>query len=254
MAGNNKILCYVLVFDQIEIIQKSLDSLTRHANALDIVVIENPSKNTPAIREIINQYTQQGLLARYYLFEDNITSRAYDIILEKEREIIKRYKYVIVTDGDVSSNNNWIAEEKRALTFNPSLFCIGITFDMNNLPLKTFPDASGWIPPDISRGGIGHVEALTGMHCVMFRTPGLLSFLDYKNEHNINFIDDNIKQYVYQTLHQKWGRTKKARGVHLTWDLYHDLNHPYTLLKTGKSFQDTWYHNKSSDYTFRDFS
>ncbi len=195
-----------------------------------------------------------GKIKRHYLFNKNITSRAYDIILEKERSVIKTYKYTIVTDGDVTAEDNWIKEERRALRLNPSLFCIGITFDMANLPLKTFPDASGWIPPDISRGGIGYFEALTGMHFVMFRSQGLISFLDHKLKTGDNFIDGNIKKYVYETLHKKWGRTKRSQGVHLTWDLYHDLEHPYTKLKTGKSFHDTWYHNESSSYKLMEFN
>lgn len=249
MQTNNKILCYVLIFDQVDIIKRSLDSLINLSDKLDIVVIENPSKNTPKIKKIIKNYSSQGLIKRYYLFEKNITSRAYDIILEHEQEEIKNYKYVVITDGDVTSTDEWIKEEKRALVFNPSLFCIGITFDMSNLPLNTFPDAAGWIPPDISKGGIAYREALTGMHFVMFRSSGLLNFLKYKIKKDINFIDGNIKEYVYETLHKKWGRTKKSRGIHLTWDLYQDLNHPYTKLKTSKSFKDTWYHKRSSKFT-----
>ena len=50
LRRTHKIPCYVLVYDQVEIIEQCLDFLADSSDHLDIIVIENPSPNTPKIR------------------------------------------------------------------------------------------------------------------------------------------------------------------------------------------------------------
>lgn len=249
-----KIPCYVLVFDQVEIIKKSLDFMTKYSDDLDLIIIENPSNNTPAIKHMIEQYGKAGQVARYYLFDENITGNAYDMILTKELDNIRTSPFVMVSDGDLTTKDTrWLTEETRILKRHKDIFACGITLDRINLPLKAFPDAEGWIPPDIKEYP-DFYEAYTGGHLLLFRGSQFAEFMDWKNERELNFVDGIMHDYCYTQLHMKWSRTKKSKAIHLTWDLYQDPNHPYTKMKTQKSFKDTWYHADKSNYTLVNFS
>lgn len=249
MFKTRKIPCYVLVFDQFEIIKESLDFLTAHSKQLDIVVIENPSKTTPRIKQYIAQLGRKGLIRRYYLFDKNITSNAFDVVLALERQNIQNAQYVLITDGDVvCPNMKWLREERRILKSHRDVFVCGTTLSLSNLPTETFPEATGWIPQDIAKRR-NYIEALTGGHLLLFRSNELLNFINWKDEHGKHFVDGVLHEYCYDVLRKKWARTKKTNAIHLTWDLYRDLNHPYTKLKTSKSFRNTWYHSKTATFT-----
>lgn len=253
MFKTRKIPCYVLVFDQLEIIRKSLDFLTAYSKQLDIVVIENPSKTTPQIQQYVSQLGSKKLIRRYYLFDKNITSNAYDVILAHERQNIQYAQYVLVTDGDiVCPDSKWLKEEKHILKRHQDVFVCGTTLSLSNLPTATFPEAKNWIPQDMAQHR-DYIEALTGGHLLLFRSSELLDFIDWKDKHDKHFVDGVLHRYCYDVLGKKWARTKKTNTLHLTWDLYSDLDHPYTKLKTGKSFQDTWYHSKTSPFTITNY-
>lgn len=240
-----------MVFDQVDIIKKTLDFLVKYADRLDIVVIENPSDKTPDISKIIDSYGEQGLISRYYLFESNITSTAFDTAINAELQKVRKAPFVLVTDGDlVVRNKDWLDEEVAILKHNPGVFACGISLDKSNLPLAVFPAAKDWVPPD-KQSYPTFFEALTGCHLLLFRGGEFWNFMKWKNEKNLNFVDGTIHHYCYEILGKKWARTKHAEAYHLTWDLYRDKKDPYTKLKTKKSFQDTWYHDRKSEYTLK---
>lgn len=254
MFKRNKILCYVLIFDQVDIIKKSLDYLTKSCDQLEIVVIENPSKNTSVIRKYIESLGKNGLVSRYYLFDKNITGNSLKIVFKKELELIRRNQYIVVTDGDlVSHGNGWIKEEKDLLKKHRDIFACGVSLDRSNLPLEAFPEANSWIPDDISKQADYH-EAITGGHLLMFRGKDFASYMKWREENNLSHIDGVMHRYCYDVIHKKWARTKESVAYHLTWDLYQDKNHPYTKLKTAKSFQSTWYHDQHAEYSLIEFT
>lgn len=251
---NSKIPCYVLVYDQVEIISKSLAFLTAYADRLDIIVIENPSDNTPAISKIVETYGKNSRVTQYYLFDENITNNAFDLVLQKEERRIKNSPYVIVTDGDLTcSDTGWLAEELGILAQNVDVFACGISLDRSNLPLASFPDADTWIPADVKEFDT-YNEARTGAHLLCMRGPELYDFMQWKHGKDISFRDGELHKYAYGVLHKRWARTKHATAYHLTWDLYQDKKHPYTKLKTGKSFSDTWSHQQTASYSLKTYS
>jgi hypothetical protein len=248
-----KLLIYVLVFDQYHIIRKALDFITTFSDQLDIVIIENPSPNSPKIEKIIDRYGNAGKIKRYYLFDDNIASNAFSVVLERERSVIKKHNLVMLTDGDLTcKGDDWLKEEMGILKANPSVFVCGISLDMFNLPIKTFPEASNWIPPDISEQK-DYFEARTGLHLLTFSSADLLGFLDWFKASEHPFVDSTLHYYCYDILHKKWARTKKAKAHHLTWDLYNDLENSYTKLKTGKSHKETWFHLKKAGFSLKEY-
>ena len=249
MIFKRKIPCYVLLFEQVAIIERTLKFLSQYADQIDLILVENPSATSPQIKLIVEDYGKRGLVKRYYQLDENVTGNALGIVIEKERDIIHKSKYVIVTDGDIESNNHeWLKEQKNILKNNSDVFSCGISLDMSNLPLKTFPEAKNWIPPDESEQP-DYFEVYTGVHLLLMRSKELLSFMDWKNQEDLAFVDGNLHKYCTSVLHKKWARTKNTKAIHLTWDLYHDRNHPYTKFKLSKSFQSTWYHQKTSDFT-----
>lgn len=244
-----RIPCYVLVFDQVEIIKKSLRFLAAYSNDLDLIVIENPSPNTPKIRKLVDKLGREGVVKRYYLFEENITGNAYGEVLDAERKTIEKSPYVMITDGDLtSSDTGWLEEERRVLAKYHDVFACGVTMDTVNLPLKAFPSAKDWIPADMHEHE-QYFEAFTGVHLLLFRGSELAGFLRWRHEKDLSFVDVNMHKYCYEVLHKKWARTKHSKLYHLTWDLYQDRSHKYTKFKTSKDFDAMWHHGAQAGYT-----
>ncbi len=246
-------LCYVLVFDQIDIIKKSLDFLSQQADELDIVVIENPSKNTPQIKQFVDELGAKHLIKRYYLFDKNITGFAFSIVFNNELKLIKKSRFVLLTDGDLTvENKRWLNEEISILKSHKDVLACGVSLNMSNLPVNAFPEAKNWIPDDINQQS-DYIEALTGAHLLLFRGRQLSTFMSWWNGTDKAFVDGIFHNYCYDIAHKKWARTKTATAYHLTWDLYSDKNHPYTKLKTQKSFQETWHHKTASDFKLTEY-
>lgn len=254
MLFRRKIPCYVLVFDQVDLIKKSLNFLAAKSRELEIIVIENSSANTPVIKEWIDRLGRAGVVSRYYLFKENITGNAYGAVLDNEIDTVKKSPLVLVTDGDLTAlNQSWLDEEKEILNNNAEVFTCGISLNMFNLPLKAFPEAVNWIPLDRAVYD-GFIEAVTGVHLLLFRGDELASFVDWWRENKTPFVDGELHKYCYEVIGKKWARTKYSKARHLTWDLYADLEHTYTKKKTSKNFRSTWLHQKTASFEFIDYS
>src|SRR4051812_48181406 len=92
-----KIPCFVLIFDQVEIIQKTLDFLAEYQDRLDVIVMENPSENSPEIKKIVDRLGKAGAIKRHYLFEKNITSAVFTAAINNEADLLKKSQYVVIT-------------------------------------------------------------------------------------------------------------------------------------------------------------
>ncbi len=236
MFFRKKIPCYIIVYDEISVIKPSLEFLTKFSNELDIVIVENKSKNTPKIKKLVASMGDRGLLKRYYLFDQNIVGRAFDEVFMAEKQIISQSSRVIVTDGDLTvADNNWLSEEKSILNKNADVFTCAVDLSLENLPTDIYPKATDWIPSprtiykDFDDG-------ITGVHLLMFRGQQFVDFLEWKWLNSTDrFHDSLLHQYCYGVVDMKWARTKKAKAYHHTWDLYRDKDHPYTKFKlSGK--------------------
>jgi len=248
-----KIPCFVLIFDQVEIIRKTLEFLAEYKDRLDVIAMENPSDNSPEIKKIVDRLGKAGAIKRHYFFEKNITSAVFTAAINNEHELLQKSPYVVITDGDVTvSNGDWLKEELRVLKKHDDVFAIGTTLDKSNLPLETFPDATGWIPEDIHEDR-DFFEVNTGAHLLLLRTPELLDFMVWKEQNDLQFVDGSLHRYAAEVIHKKWARTKHAQAYHLTWDLYADRNHPYTKMKLGKGFNALWHHHDTADYTITSY-
>ncbi|MFZ1301789.1 MAG: hypothetical protein WAQ27_04435 [Candidatus Microsaccharimonas sp.] len=247
--SRKKIPLYVVVFDQIEIIKKTLDSFAPLADRLDIIVIENPSDNSKEIGKLITSYGNKGVIKRYYKLNENIAGNGFRVVIQNERKVIKSAKYSLITDGDLELDSvAWLDEQLSVMKKHPDLFTCAITLDKSNLPLKNFPESINWVPDDIQEHE-DYFQAYTGAHLLMLRSKELLSFMDWLIKNNHSFVDGQLHEFSENILGKKWGRTKQTQAIHLTWSLYHDLDHPYTKFKLAKSFHETW-HNIPLDTGF----
>jgi hypothetical protein len=248
MFIRKKIPCFVLIFHEVDIIKQSLNFMVKFADRLDLILVENPSPHSPQIGEFTAELGKQSLIKRHYLFETNITGNAMDTVLNKESALIKKSRFMILTDGDlVCDDSDWLDEEIAILDRHPDVLACGVSLDRSNLPLKTFPDAKNWLPDDVAETE-HYYETITGCHLLLVGGGDFYDFLNWKNQNDLYSVDGALHQFCYQQKHRKWARTKKAKAYHLTWDLYSDKKHPYTRLKTGKDFKQTWHHRQRASF------
>ena len=249
-----KIPTLVLIYFDYPTIYQSLEFLTKLSSLLDIYVIENPSSQTKEyIRPYILRLKENLLIKKYILFDKNISNNAVEVYLKSNEIRLDEYDYVIVTDGDLVCEknnhgfNNWLVEEIKIIK-NPEIFSCSIQLDLANLPVTSFPESINWIPDPIS---VQHdyIEGLSGLHFSIFRTSSFLGFFDFLQKNNMRFLDSHIHWYSYEYLHLKLARTKLSTAKHLTWDLYQDLNHPYTQLKLSKKLSEHWNHSDFCSYS-----
>ncbi|CAN5739178.1 hypothetical protein BH11VER1_BH11VER1_08630 [soil metagenome] len=241
-----RIPCIALVYFDFPIVKSALDFLLSNAGRLSLSIVENPSpQTTPLIRPYIEEKLQQGLIENYFLFDQNISNNAFEIILDY-LESTWTSPYVLVTDGDIKvDHTGWLDEQITILENCPEVFACAVSLDMGNLPIKCFPEAGNWVPAPIDRGL--YLEGDTGIHLTLFRTSDLKSFLSAKRENGWKLRDGYIHNYARATG-RKWAKTKLHHAIHLTWDAYGDLEHPYTKMKLSKSFDEIWNHNDYCSY------
>lgn len=237
-----RIPCLALVYFDFSIVKTFLNFITQDSNRLALSIIENPSAQTEdAIRPYIETMMADSSIENYFLFEQNISNNAFEVILD-HMESEFQSPYVLITDGDVTvERDGWLDEQIMILEKCPEVFACAVSLDMSNLPLESFPDAGGWVPETIDRGL--YLEGDAGIHLTLFRTSDLRSFLAARRENNWKFRDGYIHNYARATG-RSWARTKTSKAIHLTWDAYKDLNHPYTKMKLSKSFGEIWNHDK----------
>lgn len=239
----SKVPLYFFAYFDFDVIKTSFESLYPKASQLDIVVIENRSPSTEdKIKPYFLKLLKEGKISRYYLADKNLANNTVEIVLAKEIKRIAKSEYVFFTDGDllIPDNADWLEEQLTIIKNNTEVFACGITLSLHNLPLKTFPEATNWIPADKAEYDT-YFEVRTGAHLLVFRTADFMAFWTHMEKQKLNFVDGAMHRFCYNIYNKQWARTKRNEARHLTWDSYADLNHPYTKQKLSQSFKNTWY-------------
>jgi hypothetical protein len=81
---------------------------------------------------------------------------------------------------------------------------------------------------------------------MMFRNAGFKQWMDYMLLNGLTWCDTNIHAFGQNILKMKSAKTKNTKSYHFTWDLYNDLNHPYTKERLENT--NIWNQNKESTY------
>lgn len=225
------ILIVSLLFYNEDIIRKHIDFLLTVSDRADIIFIENRSEISNTIKKICIDLIKLRKVLRYYLFDENVYNKALEEYIYNNENEISRYKYVIVTDGDLScSDPNWLQEELDILNKYNNTFCCVTDLVMDNLPVKSHPASVGWVPSPRNIGE-DYIEGLSGIHLAMFRTNEFIDLINYLKSNGFIFVDIRLHEYADRHIHKKWMKTKIAKAYHYTWDTYQDLQSYYSIKK-----------------------
>lgn len=247
-----KIPCFVVVYHDFDVIRASVDFLLKYRKDLDIIVMENYSPNTAnAIKPYLQSLAESGSICRYYLFDRNISINASEVVMDDLASLIRCRPFVLFTDGDlvVEQDDKWLEEEMEILEKHVDVGICTVRLDLSNLPVCAFPNAKNWISRIIEHNDYGELAGHTGIQLMLMRSHEFLQFREYQKKHGLWIRDASMKDFCANVLGKKWAVTKHSRVRHLTWDLYQDLEHPYTRMRSSRTLKDTWAHNRYSSYT-----
>lgn len=240
-----KIPCIVLVFYNFDIIKDTMEFLSKYGDRLEFTVIENRSIHTDfVIRPYMERLLQEGVISRYVLFGENITSNAVEMLIDND--IVPELhgsEYFMLTDGDLIVNNgDFLSEQLAIMNNNRDVFICGTRLNLDNLPLNNYPHAASWIPP-VRHVYPDYYEGVTGMHLALIRTADFFDYFAFIKRHHVTHQDIQMHHYCYHLANKKWARTKHCEAIHLTWYINSDSNHPYEQWKSKQNIQQLWAHN-----------
>jgi hypothetical protein len=244
----NKILLISIIYQEFNIIQKHIDSLFPLKDIIDIVILENKSSDTEfLIKDYCLSLLEKNNILQYWLFDKNIGGTAFTIFFDSFANQLKNYDYIIITDGDIKLYNakELLNEILLILDTVEDSFACAADIDISNLPLEAIPESINWMPKAIDHGW--YLECATAGHMLTFKKENILKYIEYRRKNNEIFIDSNIRKFCI-SKNKKWLKTKYQKAYHLTWDLYHDLNHPYTIMKM-KPREDIFFNSTYCGYT-----
>lgn len=224
-------ICVIFCFNNFEHTQTCYESLKK--DNTDFFIVENNSENSDKFQS----YFKNEKLAGYIQFEDNITYKALEIFIKDFKDLLKKYSYITITDGDlvVGDSEETFKEIFKNLNYpNVGVSCVDLSLD--NFPSHV-PNSQNWLPTPISENE-NYIECKTGGHLMTVKRDNLFLF-------DGRFIDTSISNVTYNAK-LKWVKTKINKAYHLTWDLYVEGN-PYYEFKIQN--QDLlWNHSNISPY------
>ncbi|HEY9170174.1 MAG TPA: hypothetical protein VIN72_11850 [Lutibacter sp.] len=237
-----KIPLIFLAYFDFDIIKRSLESFYEFSDFIEIIVVENKSVNSPQIKSFLRNELRNKKIHSCYFFQRNLSNNSLEIIISRELKSLLINEYFFISDGDlVLEDKNTYIEIKNIMDKHQDLFACGVSLDKRNLPLNNFPESAKWIPDDISEED-DFFEARTGVHLLMLRSCDFLKYWKFRESKKESLSDSSMSNYCYKFLGKRWARTKKSNALHLTWDSYNDINHPYTIEKLKKTFSQIWNH------------
>lgn len=228
------IQAYAIVYHDAEMTFKCLSNLSV-GNYLDLTVIHNMSPNFHDVETAIAQAAGKP---RIITTETNLAADAF----LRTMEVFPPYsdhKFVICTDGDilVEDVTQTIAKQKIILNQHEEVFCVSSRICMDNLPTKTFPEATQWVPKFTEAG-----DYLVGPgphHFVMFRSVDIRPMVKWLRDNGQTWVDMSIDSFA-KSRNQCFAILKDHWHWHLGWDAYADMEHPYTKMRMQKTFDETW--------------
>ena len=225
------ILLVSVVFQEFNIIKQHIESMFSILEKVDWVILENMSENTfSIIYPYMIELLKENKIIQYRLFEENIGGTVFTIFFNDFISKLNNYKYIIITDGDVEPHraDKLLYEILNIIDNAENIFSCASDISDENLPVEVFPQAANWIPIPIDHGW--YLECATGGHMLTLKTENLVEYLNYIKETGEVFCDGGMRKFCLSN-NKKWVKTKYNKFKHLTWDLYKDLNHPYTKMK-----------------------
>ncbi|MHA1757628.1 MAG: hypothetical protein ACTSVV_12715 [Promethearchaeota archaeon] len=246
---NKLIPCIILVYSDFYIIKKSIYSIIQNSSNLKFIILENRSENTESlIKPFFLSLLRKGKIAKYILFEKNITNNVWEIFFKTTILPLEKFQYIILSDGDIYVDNpKWISEILKILNNNKDVFACGMNLSLDNLPLKAYPESINWYPPP-KNNYIDYEEGLTGGYLLTLRLKDFKKFLEFLIKERLKFIDVMLHFYCYSIINKKWARTKENQAIHLTWDKLNVATRENDQIINNKKDFRIWNHNKYSKF------
>lgn len=246
----SKIPCIVFIYENVEIIRRSLDRLVKHADILDIYVIENASQSTkyyiePAMRKMVDE----GIIRRYIQMDRNILGNAVEIALESGL-IDFTHKYVIFTDGDVIASSDWFDEQISILEKYNHIFCCTVKMDLTGWA----PEVATAFPKPLSVHE-DYVEIGSGMWLCMFRAEEFVEVTRRLRQNGVRLRDWYLEVYARIFLQKIWVSTQNAIAQELTRCGYATPSYQHEKIALVEQFGGhyrLWCHDDFCDFTVFD--
>jgi hypothetical protein len=231
-------LIIFIAYKHVDIVKSSLDSVFDYQNS-DVFVVENKSENSV---ELENYFNTKDLVG-YIQFESNIANSAVTIFIKDFWDLILKYDYVTITDGDllIADINETFKEIILALSNSEIGVASADLWQGNNY---LYDERKG-LPEYISDSKNNETE----FGCIEGNTGAF--FITLRNE-NIYILKDLlfVDSYLYHRLtafQKKWFKTRKNLVYHLTWDLYVEGNEYFEYKK--QVYDKIFFEEKQSNYT-----
>lgn len=205
----------------------------------DIIILENPSKYSNEMEKIIKKYSE--FIKFHYISNENIEGNIFHYFVNNHIEIIKNYKFIAMTEGDVILSEYAFDEAYKLINKYPLVGNVSIDLSLINLNIPPLPiSAHGWIPPAVDGGDC--LIGSTGFQFILFKRDHLLEFIDnLNNKKLVNKIalgvgdfyglsDSNLTIFN-EYKKAPWIRTKYNKLIHIGWDHYKDPNDEYWKYK-----------------------
>lgn len=198
-----------------------LQMLGRIPPNVQITIVHNLSDETRQFSETLNDWVNSGIIHKHIEFERNIANNA---ITEANKYGLLDVDcdYFILSDGDLLPDRGWLDEHIKILDNHNDVFLVSSDLYMDNLPSY----GEGWVPPAIDCGD--YLLGRSGTHLTTFRGEDFVSMAGTLSAVKGGFVDDNYHCYA-SIVGKKSAKTKATKSKHLTWDLYQDKNHSYTV-------------------------
>ena len=210
-----------LAYKNVDIIQKSFESLSLYKNA-DFFIVENFSENSNEI----SKYFFKKNLKGYIQFEENAAANAINVFIKNYYTLLEKYDFITFTDGDIICYdiNDTFREILKNLNQDNAVIssCDLWLGNLYTNKIKQGLDDYYKIMPTIieTKYDKGH----TGNTLVTLKNEYLYLLKD------IHYTDTLINQKI-KTVKGIWYKTTKNLAYHLTWDLYVDGNEYYEWKK-----------------------
>lgn len=251
----SKLLILLNCFFNYELINRCLESICKVKKddvEYDIIILENPSKYSDKIKELISKFT----IYKHYICEENIEGNIFTLFVNTFPELIEEYDYIAMSEADVVLEEGSLQEAIEILDKKDiRVGNLSIDVELNykkyyNLPIRT------WIP--IAKNIDGYDVGATGFQFIIFKRNFLKGFVSAINnkqlcssvalgQGNYYGLSDSNLQIFNNQNRTLWVRTKKYKLDHIGWEMYINMDNEYVKTKQENLANKKIRHNMSID-------
>jgi len=235
-TNQSRMLIILNCFFNYKEIERTLISIKNNNYNCDIIFLENPSKYSSNIKNLVEKYG----IYKHYICNDNIEGNIFTLFINQYPEIINNYQYIALSEADVILDSGAIQEAVNILDLNDDRIgniSINLHLDLDkykSLPIDTWIGRDQYID--------NYVVGDTGYQFIIFKKQFLFSFIDSINKKELSspialgvdkfygISDSNLGQFNKRN-NKLWIRTRINKLDHIGWEQYIHNDSEYVKLK-----------------------